>query len=72
MDISKIIDDTICKCAHDAANGKFKNHFKIDDEDKAVLDKATQNEIIMDYCNSLLEAYHKELSASLAAQGIHL
>ncbi len=72
MDISKIIDDTIYKCTQDVANDKFKNHFKTDDEDKAVLDNAVQNEIIMNYCNSLLEAYHKELSASLAAQGIHI
>lgn len=72
MDISKIIDDTVYKCTQDAANGKFKSCFNPNDEDKAVLDKATQNEIIMSYCNSLLEAYHKELSASLAAQGIHI
>lgn len=72
MDISKIIDDTTYKCIQDAANGKFKNHFKSDDEDKTVLDKAKQNEVMMNYCNSLLKAYHKELSSSLASQGIHI
>lgn len=72
MDISKIIDDTIYKCAHETANGQFKSDFKADTEDKTVLDMAKQNGLMMNYCNSLLEAYHKELSASLATQGIHI
>ena len=72
MDISKIIDDTIYKCTQDAVNGQFNSPYKSNDEDNAVLDKAKQNEIIMNYCNSLLESYHKELSASLASQGIRI
>lgn len=72
MDISKLIDDTIYKCTHDAANGKFENIIKTDSKDKAVLDMAKQNEMIMNYCNLLLESYHKELSAALAEQGIHI
>lgn len=70
MDISKIIDDTIYKCAQDAANGKFKNDFNADSEDETAT--AKQNELMMNYCNSLLEAYHKELSAFLATQGIRI
>lgn len=72
MDISKIIDDTIYKCTHEVVNGKFKNHYEADKEGNAILDADKQNEMIINYCNSLLEAYHKELSASLAAQGIHI
>lgn len=72
MDISKLIDDTLYKCAHDVADGKFENIIKTDNEDITVLDMAKQNEMIMNYCNLLLESYHKELSASLAVQGIHI
>ena len=72
MDIKKIMDDTINKCVHDVANGNFKDNFIVDSEDKAVFDMAKQYEIMMNYCNSLLEAYHKELSATLAAQGIKI
>ena len=71
MDIKKIIDDTINKCVHDVANGNFKDAFIVDSEDKAVFDMAKQYEMMI-YCNSLLEAYHKELSATLAAQGIKI
>ena len=28
MDISKLIDDTLYKCAHDVADGKFENIIK--------------------------------------------
>ena len=65
MDVNKIINDSIDKSVKEVAGGKFKNSHTSYPE-------AMQDEMLMNYSNTLLRTYHEELCKELAKHGIDL
>lgn len=65
MDIDKIINNSIDKSVKDVASGKFHNPNSSNPD-------AKQNELLMNYSNTLLRTYHEELCKELAKHGIDI
>lgn len=69
MDISKIVNDSIDKCAKQVADGEFNN---IVAEDPNMSALVGQDAMLMNYANILLATYHKELKKELSKHGIEI
>lgn len=65
MDISKIINNSIDKSVKSVVDGKFRNSDISNPETK-------QDQMFINYCNTLLKTYHEELCKELAKHGIDL
>lgn len=65
MDITKIINDSIDKSVKDVVDGNFQ-HPDIS------YPASKQDQMLMNYSNTLLRTYHDELCKELAKHGINL
>lgn len=69
MDISKIISDSIDKSIKQVVNGKFDSMIT---DNQHLEESVSQDAMLMNYSNTLLATYHKELKKELSKHSIEI